>query len=90
MESSAGAGIYVTTWDHDAEGRYMATSGETGQRIVGNTPPGAPTVMDDLFLHMPDGYVTGSSGMSYCNQTPFPLREGWGLGTRLGGGLKPA
>ena len=32
---------------------------------------------------MPDGYVTGSSGMSYCNQTPFPPREGWGLGTRL-------
>ena len=32
---------------------------------------------------MQDGYVTGSSGMSYCNQTPFPLREGWGLGTRL-------
>ena len=31
---------------------------------------------------MPDGYVTGSSWMSYCNQTPFP-REGWGLGTRL-------
>ena len=28
-------------------------------------------------------YVTGSSGMSYCNQTPFPPREGWGLGTRL-------
>ena len=21
--------------------------------------------------------------MSYCNQTPFPPREGWGLGTRL-------
>ena len=33
---------------------------------------------------MPDGYVTGSSGMSYCNQTPFPPCEGWGLGTRLG------
>ena len=32
---------------------------------------------------MPDGYVIGSSGMSYCNQTPFPPREGWGLGTRL-------
>ena len=32
---------------------------------------------------MPDGYVTGSSRMSYCNQTPFPPREGWGLGTRL-------
>ena len=22
-------------------------------------------------------------GMSYCNQTPFPPCEGWGLGTRL-------
>ena len=32
---------------------------------------------------MPDGYVTGSSGMSYCNQIPFPPHEGWGLGTRL-------
>ena len=32
---------------------------------------------------MPDGYVTGSSGISYCNQTPFPPREGKGLGTRL-------
>ena len=28
-------------------------------------------------------YITGSSGMSYCNQTPFPPCEGWGLGTRL-------
>ena len=25
---------------------------------------------------MPDSYVTGLSGMSYCNQTPFPPREG--------------
>ena len=32
---------------------------------------------------MPDGYIIESSGMSYCNQTPFPSREGWGLGTRL-------
>ena len=31
------------------------------------------------------GYAPqGSGGMSYCNQTPFPPREGWGLGTRLG------
>ena len=22
-------------------------------------------------------------GMSYCNQAPFPPREGWGLGMRL-------
>ena len=30
------------------------------------------------------GYTPqGSSGMSYCNQTPFPPHEGWGLGTRL-------
>ena len=28
------------------------------------------------------GYAPqGSGGMSYCNQTPFPPREGWGLGT---------
>ena len=26
-------------------------------------------------FHMPDGYVTGSGGMSYCNQT-IPLWEG--------------
>ena len=31
---------------------------------------------------MPDGYVTGLGGMSYCNQT-LPLPGGWGLGTRL-------
>ena len=31
---------------------------------------------------MPDGYVTESGGMSYCNQT-LPLPGGWGLGTRL-------
>ena len=36
----------------------------------------------DWSFHMPDSYVTGSSGMSYCNQTPLPC-EGWGLGTRL-------
>ena len=32
------------------------------------------------------GYASqGSGGMSYCNQTPFPPREGWGLGARLQG-----
>ena len=36
------------------------------------------------FMTMAFGYAPqGSSGMSYCNQTPFPPREGWGLGTRL-------
>ena len=36
------------------------------------------------FMPMAFGYAPqGSSGMSYCNQTPFPPREGWGLGTRL-------
>ena len=36
------------------------------------------------FMTMAFGYTPqGSSGMSYCNQTPFPPREGWGLGTRL-------
>ena len=29
-------------------------------------------------------HVTGSNRMLYCNQTPFPPREGLGLGTRLG------
>ena len=34
------------------------------------------------------GYTPqGSGGMSYCNQTPFPPREGWGLGTRLAFGI---
>ena len=38
------------------------------------------------FVTMAFGYAPqGSSGMSYCNQTPFPPREGWGLGTRLAG-----
>ena len=36
------------------------------------------------FMTMAFGYTRqGSSGMSYCNQTPFPPHEGWGLGTRL-------
>ena len=35
-------------------------------------------------FYMPNGYVSGSSRMSYCNQTPFPPRKGWDLGTRLG------
>ena len=30
-----------------------------------------------VLLLVIDGYVTESSGMSYCNQTPFPPREGW-------------
>ena len=30
------------------------------------------------------GYVSqGLGGMLYCNQSPFPPRVGWGLGTRL-------
>ena len=37
------------------------------------------------FMTMAFGYVPqGFSGMSYCNQTPFPPREVWGLGMRLG------
>ena len=36
------------------------------------------------FMTMAFGYAPqGSSGMSYCNQTPFPPHEGLGLGTRL-------
>ena len=36
------------------------------------------------LLTMAFGYTPqGSSRMSYCNQTPFPPREGWGLGTGL-------
>ena len=36
-------------------------------------------------MTMAFGYAPqGLSRMSYCNQTPFPPREVWGLGTRLG------
>ena len=36
-------------------------------------------------MTMAFGYAPqGSSGMSYCKQTPFPLREGSGHETRLG------
>ena len=42
------------------------------------------TLCCDWSFHMPDGYITGWSGMSYCNQAPFPPLEGWGLGTGLG------
>ena len=29
------------------------------------------------------GYAPQGSGGMYCNQTPFPPLEGWGLDTRL-------
>ena len=39
-----------------------------------------------LSARVGSGHETASrvGGMSYCNHTPLPLREGgWGLGTRL-------
>ena len=48
-------------------------------------PCAHPQFMTTAFGYAPQG----SSGMSYCNQTPFPPCEGWGLGTRLAEVLKP-
>ena len=45
-----------------------------------NYPTCLLKICDTSFGYAPQG----SSGMSYCNQTPFPPREGLGLGTRLG------
>ena len=37
------------------------------------------TLCCDWSFHMPDGYITGSGGISYCNQT-LSSPGGWGLG----------
>ena len=53
VQSWAGAGIYITTWDHEAEGRYLDASPEPGNWVIGGAVANAPKIMDDLFLRIP-------------------------------------
>ena len=53
VEDWAGAGIYITTWDHEAEGRYMEARPEPGNWVIGGVEADAPKIMDDLFLRVP-------------------------------------
>lgn len=53
VDDWAGAGIYVTTWDHEAEGRYVDATPEPGNWVIGGAEADAPKIMDDLFLRVP-------------------------------------
>ena len=58
---------------------YLPWNSHVSLFALCNYPTCLLKIYDVSFGYAPQG----SSGMSYCNQTPFPLREGWGLGTRL-------